>query len=69
MWQETIQELGRRSLGGRRESGAFFLARPGKGAPVVVKTVYFDDLDPKCLVGNIHIRSSGFSRLWDLCDA
>jgi len=69
LWQETIRELGRRSLGGRRESGAFLLARPGKGVPVVVKIAYFDDLDPKCLVGNIHIQASGFSRLWDLCDA
>ena len=69
LWQETVQELGRRSLGGRRESGAFFLAKAGEGVPIVVRAAYFDDLDPECLVGNIHIRASGFSRLWDLCDA
>ena len=69
LWQETIRELGRRGLGGRRESGAFLLARSGQRVPIVVRVAYFDDLDPKCLVGNIHIRASGFSRLWDLCDA
>ena len=35
----------------------------------MVRSAYFDDLDPECLVGNIHIRASGFSKLWDLCDA
>lgn len=69
LWQETVQELGRRSHGGRRESGVFLLAQAREETPIVVRTVYFDDLDPECLVGNIHIRSSGFSRLWDLCDA
>ena len=34
----------------------------------MVRSAYFDDLDPECLVGNIHIRASGFSKLWDLCD-
>ena len=69
LWQETIRELGRRSLGGRRESGVFLLGQGGKGVHVAVSAAYFDDLDPECLVGNIHIRASGFSRLWDLCDA
>ena len=69
LWQETVQELGRRGLGGRRESGVFLLGRLREGVPTVVKVAYFDDLDPECLVGNIHIRASGFSRLWDLCDA
>ena len=46
----------------------FLLAGPGEGIPKVVRSAYFDDLDPKCLVGNIHIRASGFSKLWDLCD-
>ena len=68
LWQETVQELGRRSLGGKREAGVFLLAHAGKGVPVVERIAYFDDLDPECLVGNIHIRASGFSKLWDLCD-
>ena len=69
LWQETVQELGRRGLGGRRESGVFLLAQAGERVPIVLRVAYFDDLDPECLVGNIHIRASGFSRLWDLCDA
>ena len=69
LWQETIQELGRRSLGGKREAGVFLLARPGEGVPIAIKSAYYDDLDPGCLIGNIHIRAPGFSKLWDLCDA
>ena len=69
LWQETVQELGRRSLGGRREAGVFLLAHAGERVPIVVRSAYFDDLDAECLVGNIHIRASGFSKLWDLCDA
>ena len=69
LWQEMIQELGRRSLGGSREAGVFLLSSAEEGTHRVVKAAYFDDLDPECLVGNIHIRASGFSKLWDLCDA
>ena len=68
LWQEMIEELGRRGLDGRREAGAFLLASRDGGECCVVRTVYFDDLDPNCLVGNIHIRSLGFSKLWDLCE-
>lgn len=68
LWQETVQELGVRTLGGRREAGVFLLAPPAEGVPIVVRLAYFDDLDPKCLVGHIHIRASGFSKLWDLCE-
>ena len=67
-WQEIVQELGRRSLGGSREAGVFLLASKYSDARRVVKAVYFDNLDPECLVGNIHIRASGFSKLWDICD-
>lgn len=63
-----IEELGRRGLNGRREAGAFLLAPGDEGRRCAVRTVYFDDLDPNCLVGNIHIRSLGFSKLWDLCE-
>ena len=69
LWQEMVQELGRRSLGGSREAGVFLLASTGGDARRVVRAAYFDDLDPECLVGYIHIRASGFSKLWDLCDA
>ena len=69
LWQEIVQELGRRSLGGSRESGVFLLAPARDKARRVVRAAYFNDLDPECLVGNIHIRAPGFSRLWDICDA
>ena len=68
LWQDIVEELGRRSLGGSREAGVFLLASTDGGPHRVVRAVYFDDLDPECLVGNIHIRALGFSRLWDLCD-
>ena len=31
--------------------------------------VYFDDLDPACLQGNIQFDGRAFSKLWDLCEA
>ncbi len=68
LWLQMIEELGRRSLGGRRETGVFLLASILESPRHVVKPVYFDDLDPECLVGNIHIRSFGFSKLWELCE-
>ena len=68
LWQEMVQELGRRSLGGSREAGVFLLSPSEESPRRVVRAAYFDDLDPECLVGNIHIRASGFSKLWDLCD-
>ena len=46
-----IKELGRRGLNGRREAGAFLLVRHDKGDGPVVRVVYYDDLDPNCLVG------------------
>ncbi len=68
LWQDMVQELGRRSLGGSREAGVFLLAPAEEQPRRVVRAVYFDDLDPDCLVGNIHVRASGFSKLWDLCE-
>ena len=62
-----MQELGYRSLGGNRESGAFLLAPREEAARRVMRVVYFDDLDSECLVGGIHIRGAAFSRLWDIC--
>ena len=69
LWREMVEELGRRSRGGTREAGVFLLAPAEEEARRVARVAYFDDLDPECLVGNIHIRASGFSRLWDLCDS
>ena len=67
LWQTMIRELGRRGLGGRREAGAFLLARIGEERRSVAKVIYFEDLDPNCLVGNIHIKSDGLLRLGKIC--
>ena len=69
LWQELIEELGRRGLAGRREAGAFLLGHRQERDRRVVKAVYFDDLDPGCLVGHIHLQGPGFSKLWDICEA
>lgn len=63
-WRQLHADLGRRGEG-RRESGAFLLARPGQRH--VRAWVSFDDLDPDCLVGAISFAPIGFSRLWDIC--
>ncbi|MFN8629188.1 MAG: hypothetical protein U0838_02370 [Chloroflexota bacterium] len=64
-WQDVIEQLQLRA-GGRRESGAFLLARPAD-ARRVSRVLYFDDLDPGSLDGGVHLRAGAFSALWDLC--
>ena len=68
LWRELISELGCRGQNGLRESGAFLLSRCNESNRRVEQVVYFDDLDPDCLVGHIHIRRTAFSKLWDLCE-
>ena len=68
-WQDMVLELGRRG-DGKREAGAFLMARRDGDHRRVVRVVYLDDLDPHCLKGK-HIDFDGraYSRLWDICDA
>lgn len=66
-WRTLIKELRRRGER-RRESGAFLLGRRD-GDRRVVHIEYFDDLDPGCLRGHIHIDGRAFSKLWDLCES
>jgi proteasome lid subunit RPN8/RPN11 len=66
LWTQMIAELAHRG-GGNRESGAFLLAECEGDQRVVSEVVYFDDLDPECLVGAIHLHRSAYPRLWDLC--
>ena len=66
-WRSLIKELRRRGER-RRESGAFLLGRRD-GDRRVVHVVYYDDLDPGCLRGNIHIDGRAFSKLWDVCES
>ena len=68
VWQAMVVQLGERGLNGRREAGAFLLGATNGGERRAVAVVYFDDLDPDCLVGNIHFRAVGYSKLWDVCD-
>lgn len=68
LWRETVKELGCRSCRGTRESGAFLLAASDGDRRLVAEVCFFDDLDPDCLVGNIHIRSHGFAKLWGICE-
>ena len=69
LWERMRIELGRRGLNGRREAGAFLLADPAGDKRRVVRVVYYDDLDPECLIGNIRFRALGYSRLWAICEA
>ena len=68
LWDELLAELGRRGLDGKRESGAFLLGNRRRNKRKVSRVAYFDDLDPECLVGNIHLRAPAYSALWDFCE-
>jgi hypothetical protein len=66
-WTSLIAELERRG-DGVRESGAFLLSNEVGDPRVVTRVVYFDDLDPNCLQGDIHIDGITYSKLWDICE-
>ena len=66
-WRNLIKELGGRGEG-RREAGAFLLA-PRNDIHCVSRVEYFDDLDPNCLKGHVHIDGRAFSKLWDACES
>lgn len=65
-WNALLAELAERG-DGRRESGAFLLADRSNGSRLVSEVLYFDDLDPDCLTGGIHLHRRTFSKLWDIC--
>ena len=67
-WLDMISELGRRGSHGQRESGAFLLTKRGDVNRLVEKVLYYDDLDPDSLQGNILFQSTGYSTLWGICD-
>lgn len=66
IWTSLLAELAHRG-GGERESGAFLLTAIDRRT--VQEVVYFDDLDPDCLVGSIELAGHAFSTLWDHCRA
>ena len=65
-WRRLVRDLRRRGEG-RRESGAFLLAPPGRCR--VAAHVCYDDLDPTALdQGIIVFQGAGYVPLWDLCE-
>ncbi|HEX7060291.1 MAG TPA: hypothetical protein VF176_10620 [Solirubrobacterales bacterium] len=52
----------------RREAGAFLLGRREGPSRLVSRIVYLDDIDPKCLVGGIHLHGEAYAQLWDICE-
>lgn len=68
-WREGSHELSRRTLGGRRESGAFLLGR--RGSPSRIEQfVFYDDIDPGALsTGIVVIDGRQLGKLWAICRA
>lgn len=69
VWEAGVQELARRTLGGRRESGAYLLGKNlVDGGKEILEFVYYDDIDPAALAtGIVTIRQTALPKLWDLC--
>lgn len=67
VWQPGVVELGRRTLGGHRESGAFLLGT--RGAPSrIERFVFYDDIDPGSLeTGIVLIDGRKLGALWAIC--
>lgn len=65
-WRRLVRELARRGEG-RRESGAFLLARCERRPRRVAAVVYFEEVDPQALNGAIAIRGQTFTKLWRIC--
>jgi hypothetical protein len=68
IWRVGVLELERRTLGARRESGAFLLGDDKCGCKRILEFVYYDDIDPHSLdSGIVHFAGSRLPRLWDCC--
>lgn len=68
VWAAGVRELERRTLNGRRESGAFLLGRDMGGSKRIVEFVYYDDIDPHALdTGIVHFAGNKLPRLWEHC--
>jgi hypothetical protein len=71
LFTHLVGELARRGKG-KRETGAFLLARAGhpqggSRRPRIVAVAYYDDLDPGCLTGGITFTADGYTALAALC--
>ena len=70
IWSAGVEELRRRTLGGRRESGAFLLGRDEGGTKRILEFVYYDDIDPNALKsGIVHFAGAKLPKLWAICRA
>ena len=71
LWRAGVTELARRTLGGRRESGAYLLGvELPDGGKRILEFVYYDDIDPRALeTGEVTIRQTALPRLWAHCRA
>ena len=71
IWEKGAAELARRTLNGRRESGAYLLGRArADGSKEILEFVYYDDVDPEALAtGIVTIRQTALPRLWEICRA
>jgi hypothetical protein len=69
LWELGAEELAQRTLGGRRESGAYLLGRQLRdGSKEILDFIFYDDVDPKALSsGIVTIRETAFPRLWEIC--
>lgn len=65
-WAALGDELGRRS-GGASEAGAFLLGSRRGRVRRVSEIIYYDDLDPACLRGDIHLAGTAYSALSERC--
>lgn len=68
IWRRLMWDLRIRGQG-RRESGAFLLARRNDPKRVVREWLAYDDLDPGALNRDyIRLEPAAFCRLWEWCD-
>lgn len=67
-WDGGTRELAKRTLGGRRESGAFLLGHDKGDQKQIVEFVYYDDIDPRALdTGIVHFAGNQLPKLWEHC--
>ena len=67
VWEAGVAELARRTLGGRRESGAFLLGERGSPSRIE-RFVCYDEIDPAALdTGIVLIDGRKLGDLWKIC--
>jgi hypothetical protein len=67
-WVSGVRELEKRTLNGRRESGAFLLGLDRGRQKEIIEFVYYDDIDPHALdTGIVKFAGNRLPKLWELC--